>query len=211
MDDELKAIQADLDNILQRLEAYLDRGDAPQFSAIESHYESTKELSNSVVGTYAMQNASSRRLDNALAAALSAVDSVERNRSELTESFNSKKAVNVLSALDAITLAQRLKVPLRKKYMDALISPIERYKNQQDHYLGESAGLPRYKRVNSNQEAKKYAAFLVYTLHKGDPKQYPLGPITWESVGKSVHLSPSTVRNAYYESAWPSAIELERQ
>ncbi|WP_445011287.1 hypothetical protein [Vreelandella stevensii] len=211
MDDELKAIQADLDSVLHRLEAYLAKGEAPQFSAIECHYESTGELLSSLVGTYTMQNTATRRLDNALSATLGAIDSVERNRLALAESFNSQKAINFLSALDAIILAQRLSVPLRKKYMEALIQPIGRYKNQQDHYLGESSGLPRYKRINSNQEAKKHAAFLVYTLHKSDPEQYPLGPTTWESVSKSVHLSPSTVRNAYYESSWPTAMEFERK
>lgn len=208
MDDELKAIQADLDSVLDRLAKYLEKGDAPQFSAVDCHYESIEELITAVIGAYTMH--SNRSLGNALGAVLSAIDSVERNRAVLAGRFRSERTASVLCALDAVTLAQRLNTPLRKKYMNALIDPIQRYQNQQDHYFGEKAGLPRFGRINSNHETKKQAAFLVYMFHRQDPKQYPIGPATWERVGKTVHLGPSSVRDAYYDSAWPAILSQER-
>jgi len=230
MDDELKAIQADLDSVLDRLEK--------RFSLQEQDID---EYLGSALYHYVMRRKKpvpNNRPWGHFSAAFELVDGWERHRriyfpEYLWQDLNSEERqatayqtgplqeakAEFIYAIDVLMTAGRKDLPPPRKTLATLAPAFKRYLDCVDRYPGEwgldqkdrhRLGIEkehpfrhRSKLVNRKLYRQLELAWRACELRSSTPEQYSIGPALWEAVAAEfdVSVSDTTVSRAYYSEA----------
>lgn len=200
MDDELKAIQNDLDNVLNRLGEYMAssvKADEPQ---PQNH-----ELAGSVIYQYVCGRKPHRlRLYSDLEEAAKDVVLIKARRRERLQCLvneHGEDKGHVLAALDELAgcYADGYQA-LEPLHVEMLGFAAFAYMNKTSRYFGQEFGLPLHSKreVDSKAEKRFSAAFDVWKRNRRDPKKYPISEGLFELAGQPYGMSASVVKRAYY-------------
>ncbi|WP_431023306.1 hypothetical protein [Halomonas sp. H5] len=198
MDDELKAIQADLDGVLDRLAAYMGPEDGDETGK-------GREAAARVALHYARERGPLGRSVRTARDAASGCWEGPKIRpgerlAELGESNTTAGLAELVGAMRALREWQWHRFPLEEKHTAALARAVGAWSHKQCQFIGESVGLeltPR-RRVDPRAGARERAAHEVFALHQRNPEAFPLSQALFEKVGGWYGMSASTVARAYY-------------
>ncbi|NYS60816.1 hypothetical protein [Vreelandella salicampi] len=226
MDDELKAIQDDLDAVLERLGRHLQQSkyaffiftprkrsyerqpDAPFAPApwiLDGPYTSPREDAARVVFQYVCgrQRKSIKPYANIMRAIYD-VCSIRNERERRTIKLVEEHGEDLGHLIAAITnmtdcYSHGLHPP-ETLHTELLGHAAEAYLRKEVEYLGQDFGL----KLNSKREVdrkaqKRFSAVLtVFNKHRQDSKRYPIGEALFELAGAPYGMSASVVKRAYY-------------
>lgn len=200
MDEELKAIQSDLDNVLDRLANYMC-SDKLQ-NAFNPPQPSDRDKAARAAFCYAKKDGCTT-LESAVHISRRPArgpESYPRN-SRLSEA-NPKGSVisKFMDALRAINDWDGSGWPLEDCYMELLGDVVRSWAEKECSYLGENVGLDLTKRkeVDPKRWLRETVAWEAFALHLDDPGKYPVSEQLFELVGKEYGMSSSVVKRAYY-------------
>lgn len=226
MDDELKAIQDDLDSVLERLGKYLNRGQygflypapsrrtyerrpdapfAPPPWILDGPATSTREDAARVIFQYVCgrQRKKSIRYTN-IAQAIFDVSCIRRQREQRTNELTEKHGEDLghlLAAFDALANVYADGWhPLETIQVEMLGRTASSYRSKHVEYIGQEFGLPSHpKREVDKRAGQRFSAVLtVFNKNRQDPKCYPIGESLFELAGEPYGMSASVVKRAYY-------------
>ncbi|MEQ6917035.1 hypothetical protein [Halomonas aquatica] len=197
MDEELMAIQADLDSVLDRLAEYMSSDKLE--SVIEAHPSSRKDAAR-----VALHYASTHHLICSIEISRIAKFGPSSNAASArlgvqTEGLPSEH-VELLEALMAVVDSGGTSWPLEDEHLEALRDAVTAWADKECQFIGESAGLtltPK-REVDRRKRARTAAARDAYNLHNSDPRKYPVDEALFEEAGKRYGMSSRTVSRAYY-------------
>lgn len=208
MDDELKAIQADLDNVLERLAEYMS-GDKLSNVTRDAHGEVVRikldaepqPSSRDDAARAVFQYAATPRLgqlDGAIFETRRARKLMKKSDSEV-EQTRGKPAESLWAAMAAILAWNSTGQPLEHHHMLALWHSAFVFLGHRSEYFGEEEGLAHPKRaVDRKRLKRRMAANWASSLHEEDPKKYPIDDELFRLAGEQYHLSGGVVKRAYY-------------
>lgn len=227
MDDELKAIQDDLDSVLERLGKYLHQGQygfcnltprkrtyerrpnapfAPPSWILDGPATSPREDATRVIFQYVCGRQSEKitRYTN-MAQVIFDVGRIRRQREERTVELIEKHGEDLghlLAAIDALSnVYAHGWQPLETIQMEMLGHAASSYQCKHVEYIGQEFGLPAHPKSLVDKKAKqRFSAVMdVINMHRQDPKAYPIGEGLFEIVAKRYGWkSYSTVQRIYY-------------
>lgn len=201
MADELKAIQAELDSLLDRLSAHLEHDAEPSPG---------REDAARVVLHYAREGRS-------LEASVCTARDVARGRwqgpkitptsrlGELADSDHPEGLAPLVEAMCAIWEWQWHRFPLEDKHAAAMARAVDAWSSKQCQFIGENLGLeltPKrcggVRQVDPRGAVREMAAHDARSRHQHDPTENPTGTGLFERVGEHYALSEGATRRAYY-------------
>ena len=201
MDDELKAIQADLDNVLDRLAEYMSSD-----KLTTDHAEpqpSDREDAARVALRYASGNGATLEPSIHVARYVRYGRGAE-NYAEGTvlrdHPSESEELAELLDALRALDGWLEGGWPLEDGHLETLALAGSAWSNKEGQYIGETAGLqltPK-RQLDRRKLARESAAMDAYWLHVRDPEANPVDESLFERAGKPYGMSASVVKRAYY-------------
>lgn len=226
MDDELKAIQDDLDNVLERLGKYLNRQKfgflypaprrrtyerspnapfAPAPWILDGPATSPREDAARVVFQFVCgrQREKITRYTN-MAQAIFDVSCIRHQREQKTKDLTEKHGEDLGHLLATFDALSRVYAdgwhPLETIQFELLGHAASSYRNKGVEYIGQEFGVPLHpKREVDRRAEQRYSAVLtVFNKHRHDPKLYPIGPALFELAGEPYGMSASVVSRAYY-------------
>ncbi|MCL5425904.1 MAG: hypothetical protein M1154_09795 [Gammaproteobacteria bacterium] len=226
MDDELKAIQDDLDSVLERLGKYLHRGQygfcnltprkrtyerrsdapfAPPSWVLNGPATSPREDAARVVFQYVCgrQREKITRYTH-MAQVIFDVGCIRRQREERTVELIEKHGEDLGHLLAAISSLARCYDhglhPLESLHAELLGFAASAYLHKEVEYLGQEFGVPlNSKREVDRKAGKRLSAVLtVFNKNRQDPKRHPIGEALFELAGEPYGMSASVVKRAYY-------------
>ncbi len=239
MDDELKAIQADLDNVLDRLAEYMratslclypsprlkNTSDYPNHKVapapwiLEGPATTPREDAARVVFQYACGRTPQRDVPYTnLSAAIDDTTWARWKRDQATESLtkaHGERPGRLLAAIDALRdWSQSGRQPPEAHHFRALSISASAYHHKRVEYFGQDAGLPAHpkRQVDRRGGDRVSAVLAVFSLHRQDPEAYPIGEALFERAGEPFGMSASVVKRAYYSPGMKEALQsLEKQ
>ncbi|WP_254277743.1 hypothetical protein [Halomonas sp. 3H] len=201
MDDELKAIQADLESVLDRLADYMSS------DKLTSDYAEPQPSDREDAARVALRHVATRSpsLESSIHAAryvregrpadLYAEGTMLRDHPEDSEELAELMAA--LRALDGWLIDQW---PLEDEHLQTLALAVSAWSDKEGQFIGENAGLtltPKCK-LDRRKLARESAAFDAWSLHASDPQANPIDETLFERAGKPYGMSASVVKRAYY-------------
>ncbi|MGY4876670.1 hypothetical protein ACLUEY_02140 [Vreelandella aquamarina] len=228
MDDELKAIQDDLDAVLERLGKYLHQGQygfwnltprrksyelkraapfAPAPWILNEPYTSSKEDAARVVFQYVCgrQRNKLKPYSN-MAQTILDVGCIRAQReiktAELIEDHGEDLG-HLLSAFNSLANCYSHGLhPPETLHTELLGHAVDAYLRKEVEYLGQNFGLELNSKRDVDRKAQqRFSAVLnVFSKHRQDPKRYPIGEALFELAGTPYGMSASVVKRAYYSS-----------
>ncbi|AJY50633.1 hypothetical protein [Halomonas sp. KO116] len=226
MDDDLKAIQDDLDRVLERLGKYLHRGQygfcnltprkrtyerrpdaqfAPPPWILDGPVTSPREDAARVIFQYVCgrQREQITRYTN-MAQVIFDVGCIRRQREEKTVELIEKHGEDLghlLAAIDALSnVYAHGWQPLETIQMEMLGHAASSYRSKHVEYIGQEFGLQSHpkREVDKRAEQRFSAVLTVFNKNRQDPKRYPIGEPLFELAGEPYGMSASVVSRAYY-------------
>tara|TARA_R110001583_G_scaffold113099_1_gene263471 strand:- start:18217 stop:18990 length:774 start_codon:yes stop_codon:yes gene_type:complete len=227
MDDELKAIQDDLDSVLERIEKQLGGDDEKakkEFAASvvynralyrkEKVKKLTTEYEHSIFDSFVISDGWDRHRRVYFPEILW---SDKECKSPYTiEKWQEKKA-EFMYAMQVVIDAYNRSLPVPRSAIETLRPSIVRYLDYVDRYPGEWAldykdrrqeeleykdpfMHPKKGETSINRKLHKQDALAreVWLLHKSDPKKYPIDESLFGIVGDRYGYHASTVNKAFY-------------
>ncbi|WP_172116691.1 hypothetical protein [Halomonas hibernica] len=223
MDDELKAIQDDLDNVLERLGKYLNRGQygflypsprrrtyeykptapySPAAWILDGPYTSPREDAARVIFQYACAHQRKKSIHYTnMAQAIFDVSCIRGKREQRTKELTEKHGEDLghlLAAMDS--MANHRLHPLETRHIQLLGFAADAYLRKEVEYFGQNFEL----QLNSKREVdrkasqRRLAVLTVFNKHRHDPGRYPIGEALFELAGEPFGMSASVVKRAYY-------------
>ncbi|MGP5189674.1 hypothetical protein [Vreelandella alkaliphila] len=208
MNDELKAIQADLEAVLDRLENHLIGHD-------DSNEEMAVVLYSYVIGGRAKKG--SRQLGGSILLN----DTVYRAQ-QSSQYRNEKEGLKgrIVAALSEVDRARSMRVPLSRWAIETLACASDRYVRKIDRYLGEfgAKDLAIHKgrgEVKPNLDNIRAALFMIYHWCSEDPEHNKLSRKAvhgnvFERAEKMFNVGQATLEKEWRESTYPSTLILHR-
>lgn len=208
MDDSLDKIQADLEAVLDRLEKHLVGHD-------NSNEEMAVVLYSYVIGGRAKKG--SRQLGGSILLN----DTVHRAQ-QSSQYRNEKEGLKgrIVAALNEVTRAYSMNVPLSRWAIETLASASDRYVRKIDRYLGEfgSKDLAIHKgrgEVKPNLDKTRAALFMIYQWCVEDPENNKLSRKAkhgnvFERAEKMFNVGQATLEKEWRESTYPSTLLMHR-
>ncbi|MCE8040782.1 hypothetical protein HOP60_01270 [Halomonas daqingensis] len=201
MDDELKAIQADLDSVLDRLAAYVSSEEVDGAGK-------DREAAARVVLHYARGRGS---LGQSVRIAGEVVEGCRQGPKirpdsrlgELADVEQNDGLADLVGAMHALWEWQWHRLPLEEKHTAVLARAVDAWAHKRCQFIGENFGLeltPK-RRVDPRASARERAAHEVFALHQWHPETFPLTEALFEKIGEQYGMSTSTVARAYYGCA----------
>lgn len=200
MDDELKAIQADLDSVLERLADYMGN-ESQKSEDIEPRTYSKEDAARAALSYLEVEGAT---LETSLRAGRFRERRLKEDHPEGTMLRQHAKHRGEVSALiEALRALEEWFItawPPESHHLDTLARAVNEWSNKRGRFIGESMGLPiTTGRLDPKKDAKQSAVACVFALHKIDPKAYPLDVALFEFVGEQFGgMGERTVSRAYY-------------
>ncbi|WP_445002987.1 hypothetical protein [Halomonas mongoliensis] len=201
MDDELKAIQADLDSVFDRLAAYMG---AEEVDGAGKGREAAARV--------ALHYARGRgRLGQSIRSAREAVGGcwegpkirTDSRLWELASTEQPEGLADLVGAMRALWEWQWHRLPLEDRHSATLARAVDAWSHKQCQFIGENVGLeltPKRQR-DPRASARERATHEVFALHQRNPEAFPLTEALFEKVGEWYGMSASTVKRAYYGCA----------
>ena len=210
MDDELKAIQADLDSVLDRLAEYmssdklsnvtpLDNGDRLAIHDAEPQPSTREDAARTVFQYAASPGYSAGCLESAIFTTRKARKLMRKSDSK-TQEERGEDAESLWSAMEALQVWNQSQAhPLEHHHMLALWRSAFVFLDQRSEYFGEEAGLLHPKKTVDRKRLRRFlAANEAWGLHLSDPKEHPVDDHLFRLAGERYHLSGGVVKRAYY-------------
>ena len=200
MDDELKAIQDDLDNALERLSCYMEHK-SHKSEDIEPRTYSKADAARAVLSYLAVEDST---LEAAIRAGLFSEKRLKEAPSDTTmlgEYANHGGEVSTL--IEALRALQEWLISAwvpQSHHMDTLAQAVNSWSAKDGRFIGESMGLeltPK-RQIDPRRDEKREAIAKVWAIHKIDPETYPIGEALFELVGEQSGMAARTVSRAYY-------------
>lgn len=209
MDDELKAIQDDLDAVLERLSGYLEDEPVPA------------ELLAALLYRYTFNRESREDYDLETAFHLNNVQANTEDRwFQAMKAKHGEHKGTILAALVSLRDQRSWKGPIRRWAIEALSDPSDRYVRRIDHYFGEYGGqdLLRHKgkgAVKPRLAEMNRALMMVFELCKSDPENNKLSRKSvhknvYEKVARVTHLGEVDIERNWIRSQYPEFLRLHR-
>ncbi|WP_445000015.1 hypothetical protein [Halomonas mongoliensis] len=213
MDDELKAIQADLESVLDRLAEYLSSDKLIFDEGIPAH-PSDREDAARVALRYVATDGDTleESIHYARYVRLQTVFPSSTRLGEPLPTGAPSELAELMEALGALESWLRNQWPLEDNHLETLALAVGAWSNKECEFIGESAGLsltPK-RQVDRRKLARESAAWEAFMLHKSDPQAHPVDEQLFEQIGKPYGMSARTVSRAYYAKKtrlWREAFE----
>lgn len=198
MDDELKAIQNDLDSVLDRLSEYMT-SDTLVTEGAEPQPSDREDAARVALRYTAGED---KTLEPSIHIARFVRAGISQSEGTVlgdctTSDPESADFIEALSALDQ-WLANRW--PLEEEHLDILALAVCAWSNRECRYIGEDFGLtltPK-RQVDYRKMARHSAAWDAFMFHSDDPQANPVDETLFERAGEPYGMSASTVSRAYY-------------
>lgn len=207
MDEELRAIQADLDSVLERLAEYMGSDKLPHITPLPDGGKltihdaepqpSARDDAARVVFQYAA-SPNSGPLDRAIFETRRARKRMKQSDAKV-EDGQGKPAGSLWAAVAALKVWNSAGHPLEHHHMRALWRAAFVFIDRRVEYFGEEEGLTHPKRtVDRKRLLRGFAVCAAWELHSNDPKKYPVDDYLFNLAGEEYHLSGGVVKRAYY-------------
>jgi hypothetical protein len=189
MDDELKAIQDDLDSVLDRLSSYLKRDEHVAARVVFQYVTAIDVLG---------------RDRRNLADASAMVDSSDLMEDIMLRHYSEKHgagSAQLLAAMSALShWGLNHGVPPRPDLMETLSRSALEFMSKGSQYFGQGEGLPLTpkRQIDWRRAERDRAAEEVWLLNFHDPANNPISEALFERVGERFSMSASVVKRAYY-------------
>ncbi|MEG3081321.1 hypothetical protein R3F64_15765 [Halomonas sp. 5021] len=200
MDDELKAIQDDLDNVLERLAVYMGH-ESQKSEDIGPRTYRKEDAARAALSYLEVEGVT---LETSLRVGRFREKRLKEEHPEGTmlhhHARNRGEESTLIEALRALEEWLLTAWPPESHHLDTLALAVNEWSNKRGRFIGESMGLPiTTGRLDPKKDAKKGAVACVWALHKIDPKAYPLDVALFEFVGEQFGgMGERTVSRAYY-------------
>lgn len=203
MDDELKAIQGDLDSVLERLADYMNSEGSDKHDSVARNYK--KPDAARVALHYVSTKGDA--LDASINSAEYCHDGLDRNAQGFPKGCRLREhpagnegLSDLIEALRALESWIVTRWPLEDSHTQALAFAVNAWSQNECQFIGENVGLTLTPKrlVDWRKLARESAAEEVYVLNLRDPEAYPIGEALFEQVGQQFGMSAKTVSRAYY-------------
>ena len=212
MDDELKAIQDDLNSVLERLVGHLEGA---------SEQEEQDERLANLLYYFALNREEWR--ENTLEIALAQDDGredAEKRRQLNFQAEHGEHKGSLMAALETISIKHKVKSAVPRWALETLSDPVGRYIRNVDRYLGEygSEDLLRHRGrgvVKPRGDDMERALLMVLNRCKDDPKHNKLSRKSvhsvYEQVARDTHLGEVDIERNWLPSPYPSVLRRYRE
>lgn len=203
MDDQLKAIQGDLDSVLDRLAGYMNNEGSGKFNSVPRNYK--KPDAARVALHYVSTEGDA--LDSSLKSAEFCHDGLDRNEQGFPKGCRlrehptgNEELADLIEALRALEGWITNRWPLEDSHIQALAFAVNAWSQNECQFIGENVGLTLTPKrlVDWRKLARERVAEEAYILNIRDPGAYPIGEALFELVGQPFGMSAKTVSRAYY-------------
>lgn len=200
MDDELKAIQDDLDSVLERLADYMGN-ESQKIEDIDPRTYSKEDAARAALRYLAVEDST---LEDVIRGGFFSEKRLKEGPSEATilgEYADHEGEVSTL--IEALCALQEWLISAwvpESRHMDTLAQAVNDWSSKDGRFIGESMGLeltPR-RQIDPRRDEKREAIAKVWAIHKIDPETYPIGEALFELVGEQFGMAARTVSRAYY-------------
>lgn len=199
MDDELKAIQDDLDSVLERLACYM-KHESHTSKDIEPQAYTKTDAARAALSYLEVEGVT---LETSLRVGRFRERRLKESHPEATMLHQHANDESVAPALiEALRALEDWLISAwvpETHHMDTLALAVNEWSNKRGRFIGESMGLPiTAGRLDPKKDAKQGAVACVWALNRMDPKAYPLDVALFEFVGEQSGMASRTVSRAYY-------------
>lgn len=200
MNDELKAIQDDLDSVLERL-AYYMKHESHTSKDIKPQTYSKADAARAALSYLEVEGVT---LETSLRVGRFRERRLKQSHPEATMLHQHANDEGVAPALiEALRALEDWLISAwvpETHHMDTLALAVNEWSNKRGRFIGESMGLPiTAGRLDPKKDAKQGAVACVWALNRMDPKTYPLDVALFEFVGEQFGgMGERTVSRAYY-------------
>ncbi|WP_249976059.1 hypothetical protein [Vreelandella olivaria] len=210
MDSELKAIQDDLDSVLERLANYMGK-ESQVSEGIDPRTYSKQDAARAALSYLEVEGVT---LETSLRVGRFREKRLNESHPEgtmLHQHANSEGEVSsLIEALRAMEDWLLTAWPPESCHLEILARAVNEWSSKRGRFIGESMGLPITSgRLDSNKDAKQMAVACVFALNKVNPKVYPIDVALFEFVGEQFGgMGERTVSRAFYNEEGKVAREV---